>query len=70
MVACTHEGSSRQLRRAAATAALLFAFPTGAGAQTGIIDVGDARIYYESAGRGTPVVLIHGWAVNLREWDD
>ena len=62
MVACAHEGSSRQLRRAAATAALLFAFPTGAGAQTGIIDVGDARIYYESAGRGTPVVLIHGWA--------
>jgi non-heme chloroperoxidase len=35
-----------------------------------MMDVGDARIYYETAGRGPAVVFIHGWALNLREWDD
>jgi len=32
--------------------------------------VGDATIYYEVAGTGAPVVLIHGWANDLRAWDD
>jgi pimeloyl-ACP methyl ester carboxylesterase len=36
----------------------------------GTLDVGDARIEYTVAGRGPAVVLIHGWALNLREWDD
>jgi pimeloyl-[acyl-carrier protein] methyl ester esterase len=57
-------------RRAAVTALLLAAPAAGAHAQSGLIDVGDARIYYETAGRGAAVVLIHGWALNLREWDD
>lgn len=39
-------------------------------AQSGTIDVGDARIYYEVGGQGQAVVFIHGWALNLREWDD
>jgi len=30
----------------------------------------DARIHYVVAGAGPAVVLIHGWALNLREWDD
>jgi pimeloyl-ACP methyl ester carboxylesterase len=55
---------------AAGTAAVLVSLASGARAQSGTIDVGDARIYYEVAGRGPAVVLIHGWALNLREWDD
>ncbi|HEX7337296.1 MAG TPA: alpha/beta hydrolase [Gemmatimonadales bacterium] len=34
------------------------------------LDVGDARINYTVEGRGPAVVLIHGWALSLREWDD
>jgi 3-oxoadipate enol-lactonase len=30
----------------------------------------DARINYTVAGSGQAVVLIHGWALSLREWDD
>jgi 3-oxoadipate enol-lactonase len=39
-------------------------------AQTRTLDVGDARINYTVVGRGPAVVLIHGWALSLREWDD
>jgi pimeloyl-ACP methyl ester carboxylesterase len=39
-------------------------------AQSGTLDVGDAEIHYAVAGDGAAVVLIHGWALNLREWDD
>lgn len=41
-----------------------------AAAQSGIIDVGDARIYYEATGSGKPVILIHGWSLNQHAWDD
>ena len=41
-----------------------------AAAQSGILDVGGARINYVVQGRGPAVVLIHGWALSLREWDD
>lgn len=34
------------------------------------LDVGDARIHYVLAGTGHAVVLLHGWALNLHEWDD
>jgi pimeloyl-ACP methyl ester carboxylesterase len=36
----------------------------------GTLEVGDASINYTAAGRGPAVVLIHGWALTLREWDD
>ncbi|HYF40059.1 MAG TPA: alpha/beta hydrolase [Gemmatimonadales bacterium] len=36
----------------------------------GTLDVGEARINYTVAGSGPAVVLIHGWALSLREWDD
>jgi pimeloyl-ACP methyl ester carboxylesterase len=39
-------------------------------ARVGTIDVGDARINYEIAGAGPAVVLIHGWALDRREWHD
>ena len=40
------------------------------GLQSGTITLKDTRIYYETIGRGPAVVLIHGFALNVREWDD
>ncbi|HET9275815.1 MAG TPA: alpha/beta hydrolase [Gemmatimonadales bacterium] len=54
----------------ALSAALLGALPAGGAAQSGTLDLGETRIYYEAAGRGTAVVFIHGWALGMREWDD
>ncbi len=31
---------------------------------------GEYPIYFEEAGRGLPVILVHGHAVDLRVWDD
>jgi pimeloyl-[acyl-carrier protein] methyl ester esterase len=31
---------------------------------------GSAALYTESSGRGAPLVLLHGWAMNLRVFDD
>ncbi|HEX6053258.1 MAG TPA: alpha/beta hydrolase [Gemmatimonadaceae bacterium] len=42
--------------------------PVGAQART--LSVGDARLNYVVAGSGPAVVLIHGWALSLREWHD
>lgn len=53
-----------------ALAALVLGSAAGSSAQTGTIDVGDARLGYEVSGRGEPVVLIHGWALNMHEWND
>jgi pimeloyl-ACP methyl ester carboxylesterase len=36
---------------------------------SGLADVGGARIHYEVAGRGRPLVLIHGGAADHRVWD-
>ena len=58
------------MNRIVLTGALLFALPAGTRAQSGFIDVGEARIYYEAAGQGPAVVFIHGWALGMREWDD
>lgn len=33
------------------------------------LEANGARIYYEVEGRGAPLVLIHGWSLNLRMWD-
>lgn len=44
--------------------------PSGAAAQSGTLDVADARIAYTALGNGRAVVLIHGWALSRREWDD
>lgn len=40
------------------------------GAQARTLSVGDARLNYVVAGSGPAIVLIHGWALSLREWDD
>jgi 3-oxoadipate enol-lactonase len=37
---------------------------------SGYITAGGGQLYYESAGDGPAVVLIHGGSVDLRMWDD
>jgi pimeloyl-ACP methyl ester carboxylesterase len=37
---------------------------------SGYTEVNDARLYYEVAGQGIPIVLIHGFTVDTRMWDD
>ena len=39
-------------------------------AQTRTLNVGDATINYDVAGKGPTVVFIHGWAHNISVWDD
>ncbi len=41
-----------------------------ADAQDRYLDVNGARIHYTVSGSGPAVVLIHGWALDLREWTD
>ncbi len=38
-------------------------------AQGRFVESHGARIYYEEQGKGDPIVLIHGWSLNLRMWD-
>ncbi len=37
---------------------------------TGYADVNGTRLYYELAGAGHPIVLIHGFTLDTRMWDD
>ena len=46
------------------------AAPTVVPAQSRFLDVNGARIHYTVTGSGPSVVLIHGWALDLREWTD
>ena len=39
-------------------------------AQTGFLEVGGGRLYYEVEGDGHPLTLIHAGIANLRMWDD
>src|SRR5258706_13574858 len=38
--------------------------------QSGYVEVPGARLYYEVAGSGYPLVLIHGYSLDVRMWDD
>ncbi len=40
------------------------------GTQTGLAEVNGTTLYYEMAGTGTALILIHGGAVDSRAWDD
>jgi pimeloyl-ACP methyl ester carboxylesterase len=53
-------------------AAWLSGAAAAAQTQPGTITLRDTRIYYEAAGPSSarPIVFIHGFALNLREWDD
>lgn len=39
-------------------------------AQTGFAEVNGTRLYYEVAGSGHPLVLIHGMSLDTRMWED
>jgi 3-oxoadipate enol-lactonase len=39
-------------------------------AETGFIDVGGGRLYFEAEGDGHPLLLIHGGLGDLRMWDE
>jgi 3-oxoadipate enol-lactonase len=38
--------------------------------ETGFTDINGANMYYEVAGDGTPLVFVHGYALDRRMWDD
>lgn len=38
--------------------------------ESGYIDVNGAKLYYEIAGAGAPLVLVHGFSLDRRMWDD
>lgn len=40
------------------------------GTQTGLAEVNGTTLYYEMAGSGPALILIHGGAVDSRAWDD
>src|SRR5438552_320427 len=44
--------------------------PQVASPASGIADVNGTHLYYQTMGRGRPVVLVHGGLVDSRQWDD
>jgi pimeloyl-ACP methyl ester carboxylesterase len=57
------------IRATALALLLLAACRGGPEVETGYVDVEGARLYYEAAGQGDPVVLIHGGFLDRRMWD-
>lgn len=50
-------------------AALGVTTPAATDAQDRIVTINGERLYYEVVGEGPPIVLIHGWSLNLEMWD-
>jgi hypothetical protein len=42
---------------------------SNSGAAKKYVDIGDAYVYYEIAGQGETVILIHAYSVDCRMWD-
>lgn len=38
--------------------------------ESGFAEINGSKIYYEIAGTGAPLILIHGWSFDTRCWDD
>ena len=61
------------VRRAGLIAVTAMCWPatvTTMHAQSGTMTLDEARMYFERSGSGRAIVFIHGFALNLREWDD
>jgi pimeloyl-ACP methyl ester carboxylesterase len=43
---------------------------TRATTESAVVDVPHARLYYEVAGDGPPVLFVHGFTLDTRMWDD
>ena len=56
-------------RSFALLASLVLCVSASGESQTGRVKVDGAELYYEAEGSGTPVILIHGWSLNLHMWD-
>ena len=64
--------SRRPPQRCALVFALTLAtWPTAPAISQGrMAPVNGANLYYEDTGTGHPLVLIHGWPMSARMWDD
>jgi pimeloyl-ACP methyl ester carboxylesterase len=60
----------RRITHSLSAAGVALTLGARVGAQSRTLDVDSARINYTLTGSGPAVVLIHGWALNLREWTD
>ncbi|MFY9153335.1 MAG: alpha/beta hydrolase [Prolixibacteraceae bacterium] len=49
---------------------LVFTGLTSCKASTDFAKVNGTKLYYEIAGSGETIVLIHGWSFDTRCWDD
>ena len=38
--------------------------------KTGFANINNAQIYYETAGKGTPLVMIHAGIADSRQWNN
>jgi hypothetical protein len=43
--------------------------PQAPAVRSGVVDVGTAKIRYEEAGKGEPLVMIHGGLLTKEMWD-
>src|SRR4051812_43599737 len=58
------------MRRVLLVAGFPFVAATAAAQSSRYLSMNGARIHYVVSGSGPAVVLIHGWALDLREWTD
>ena len=38
--------------------------------KSGFVQIDNARLYYETAGQGVPLVMIHAGVADSRQWDN
>ena len=38
--------------------------------KSGFVNIGNAKIYYETAGKGMPLVMIHAGVADSRQWNN
>jgi len=65
-----HRVNRRRFLAAGSTLALAACAGVGPGRTSGTAEVNGTRLYYEVAGSGEPVVLVHAFTLDTRMWDD